>query len=195
MPNIIKNIMYLSSSLQHNVISPLTVSIIIIVVVVFHNSINKQLQTVLFLRRDDFRVCGGEIPLQVNVPPGCEVLCFPLTACLLRKMSAVHLQHIRFEITLKTQHENSMFFSRSCWRNKLQNKMCCTLTVWAESRFYSTANRSAEHRLCSIWARLNLQRRQWIINKMSYWLIDLYTRQSGCLFCIHPPSPFQFEPQ
>lgn len=40
----------------------------------------------------------------------------------------------------------------------------------------------------SIWARRNLQSKQWIINKMSYWLIDLYARQSGFL----PPHTHHF---
>ena len=69
----------------------------------------KQILFVIFVLMGSTAVFGVSFSLQVNVLPGCEVVCFSLTGCLLRKMSAVHLQHIHFEITLKTPHGNSRF--------------------------------------------------------------------------------------
>lgn len=64
--------------------------------------------------------------------------------------------------------------------------------------FLQYGNRTAERRRCSILTRLNLQSKQWIINKMSYWLIDLL-RTSKRLPVLYPHTHthtlFQFEPQ
>lgn len=54
------------------------------------------------------------------------------------------------------------------------------------AKAYSAVNRTVEWEVYSIWARLNLQSGQWIINKMSYWLIDFYACQSGFLFSSAP---------
>lgn len=140
------------------------------------------------------RVCGGEFSLQVNMPPECEVVWFPLTGCLLGKMSAVHVQHIHFEITLKTQKQYvsaEACGERSCRTRCTVHLLNCISICYAfqcSVKVLTILQTELLSTVCSIWARLNLQSEQWIINKMSYWLIDLYTRQSGCLFCI-PPTP------
>lgn len=59
--------------------------------------------------------------------PGCEVVCFSLTVCLLRKMSAVHLQHIHFEITFKTQHGNKVFLQEPVEKQAAQQDVLYTL--------------------------------------------------------------------
>lgn len=109
-------------------------------------------------------------------------------------MSAVHLQHIHFEATLKARLARRVFPARARWWNELQNEMrrtfslsinICSVFQRGVKDFYSTANRTAERRRCSILTRLNLQSKQWIINKMSYWLIDLL-RTSKRLPVLYP---------
>lgn len=141
----------------------------------FYIFINKQLQTVFISSSWWVQESAGGFSLQVNIHPQCALVCFPLTGCLLGKMSAVHLQHIHFEITLKTQHGNGMFLQEQAAEQDVLYTYCINIcyVFQCSVKALQCANRSAEHRVYSIWARLNLQSRQWIINKMSYWLIDL----------------------
>ena len=76
-------------------------------------------------------------------------------------------------------HSLSLSLSLSLYKYLLRVPAQC------QGFFYSTANRTAERRRCSILTRLNLQSKQWIINKMSYWLIDLL-RTSKWLPVLYP---------
>lgn len=106
---------------------------------------------------------GVSYPLKVNMHLGLEVVCFALTGCLLRKMSAFHPERPRVETTLKTQHGNSVFLQEKQAARQQQDTQTvsdCVNVVFlpGRRRGFTVGRRaasSAERAL--FWPRLNLR--------------------------------------
>lgn len=118
--------------------------------------------------------------------PCCEMVCSFLDGFYARKdvsrSSAAHSRHN----TDKHKWEMNLFEraggASSC-RTRCAVHLLCKykyLPMWCQG-FTMQQTQLLNTVVYSIWARRNLQSKQWIINKMSYWLIDLYARQSGFL--------------
>lgn len=95
-----------------------------------------------------------------------------LALWLLWKTTTDHLRHIRLK-TMTIKKGNRTQFERSQW---------CSQTR-AASRLHSADEHSRSQRLNTAQVH-----GRWIINKMSYWLIDLYARHSG----FPPPRTHHF---
>lgn len=89
---------------------------------------------------------------------GCEVLCFSLAGCLLRKLSP---GHSRFEETVKTQRGNSLFLQELLGKQAAeQDVLILTEYATSSSAESITLQPTKEYTTLSTekyyWARVNL---------------------------------------
>lgn len=107
-------------------------------------------------------------------------------------MSADHLQHIHVRTLINTNGKWTSLKEPVAHRAAEQDVLsiyCVNIsTCQCGVKVLPCSRQLLNTVVYSIWARHNLQSKQWIINKMSYWLIDLYARQSGFL----PPHTHHF---